>query len=129
VASDQIGIHLFDFLSHEAELRDALGIELFLITEDDWLEREDRFTGLIHRLNVVLEARRGRNRPQAPIAIDHHRDAAGHRCIPDAGDHGFRLGSLLADADGIGLASYSLVANIDVVTAGSKTNSGRFAQS
>ena len=37
VASDQIGIHLFHLLGHQAELRDALGVKLLLVAESHWL--------------------------------------------------------------------------------------------
>ena len=55
-AHHQVRVYFFNFLRHEAKLRDALGIDLFLVAEADWLEGEDRFACLVHWLDVLLKA-------------------------------------------------------------------------
>jgi hypothetical protein len=55
VADDQVGIHLFHILGHQPKLRHALRVNLLLIMEGNGLEREERFAGLVHRLNVIFE--------------------------------------------------------------------------
>ena len=70
VASHQIGVHLFHLLGHEAELRDAVGVKLVLVAEGDRFEREDRFARLVHRLDRVLETRRGDDRAELTVGID-----------------------------------------------------------
>ena len=57
IAHDQVGIHFFNLLGNQAKLRDPLGIELFFVTEGDGFECEERFTGLVHRLDGLLEPR------------------------------------------------------------------------
>src|SRR5947208_1789296 len=69
IADHQIGIHLFYVFSHEAEPRDAIWVDLFLIMEGDWLQREDGFAGFIHWLDLVLETLRGGYRAEASGAI------------------------------------------------------------
>ena len=47
VTSHQSGVHLGHLLSHEAKLRDALGVKLVLVTESHRFQREDCFARLI----------------------------------------------------------------------------------
>jgi hypothetical protein len=54
VASHESGVHLFHLFSHEAELRDALGVKLRLVMEDDRLKREE---GLRLRPSTTLQPR------------------------------------------------------------------------
>src|SRR4029077_5563409 len=76
VANHQSGVDPFDFLSHEAKLRDALGINSFLVMEGDRFKGKNRFADLVHWLNFILEPRRGRYRTQ--LAVRSHKDLALH---------------------------------------------------
>src|SRR4029077_373371 len=69
ITSYQVGVHLFYLLGHEPELRDALGVDLLLVAEGDRLEREDRFACVVHRLDLILESRRGRGRTELAVSI------------------------------------------------------------
>ena len=55
IPSHEVGIHSCHVLSHKAKLRHAIGIKLFFVAERDRFERQDRFTCLVHRLDLVLE--------------------------------------------------------------------------
>ena len=59
IACDQSRVDLFHIFRDEAKLRDALGIELSLVTESHWFEGKDCFACLVHRLNLILEPGRG----------------------------------------------------------------------
>ena len=98
-------------------MRDALRVKLVLVAEGHRLKREDRFARLVHRLDLVLETRRGSGRAEVTVGIHDDRYASGNGCPADAGDKGGRLRSLRADADGVGLASNARVADIDIVIA------------
>src|SRR6266481_7054986 len=63
----QIGIYFFDLLSHESELWDPFGVDVFLVAECDRLERQNYFAGIVHRLDLVFESRRGRQRAEMAI--------------------------------------------------------------
>jgi hypothetical protein len=69
VTRDQMGIHLLDLFSNKAELRDTVGVEIWLVAERDRLKRENRFAGLVHRFDRFLEARRGGHVPSLPLAV------------------------------------------------------------
>jgi len=56
----------FPLLSNQPKLRDTLGIKLLLVAEGHWLEREDRFTCLVHAVNVLFETGRGGERAEPP---------------------------------------------------------------
>ena len=126
VARHQIGVHLFHFLGHEAELRDAFRIKLFLVAEGDRFEREDCFARLAHWLDCFLEACRGSSDAEPAICAYHHL-AAIHGDARDARDKGGGLGSLRADADPVRLARDTGVADIDIVTARREINASSSA--
>ena len=52
----QVGVHLFHFLGHEAELRDAFWINLLLVTEGHWFEREN--TSLALSIGLISSLKR-----------------------------------------------------------------------
>src|SRR5207237_10157799 len=81
VASHQIRIDLCHLLSHEAELRDARGIEVFLIMEGDRFERVDYFACLVHWLDRVVETLRGPLRTEVTCRTDHLRYASWHSVL------------------------------------------------
>src|SRR5437762_3489452 len=59
VAHHQIGIYPGDLLSDETKLLRSGGIDLRFVPERDRFEREERFTGLAHRLDFFLVPGRG----------------------------------------------------------------------
>src|SRR5262249_3475913 len=79
-------------------------------------ERMNSFACLIHRLDLVLETlRRGRG---AKLTGGVYLHCSAHNCSAiDPGDEGFCLGFWCADADRVGLARNTLIADIDVVIA------------
>src|SRR5206468_10014004 len=127
VANDEFGIHLLYILSDEAELRGVLGIDFFLVMEGDWFEPQDRFAGLVHRPDLVLETLRGRLRTKATVGIYKNSDASRDSYSIDARDIGGGVGGehktvtngfdLHADTDCIGLRSDTDVVDVDIVVA------------
>src|SRR2546430_2973416 len=69
ITSHQIGIYFFHLFGNQAKLRDASGIQLMLVMERDRSKREDCFTRLVHRLDVVLVACRGCGRAEVPVGV------------------------------------------------------------
>jgi hypothetical protein len=69
VTSYWIGVFLFHFLSHEAELLDALRVKLVLVAEGSGMKSEDRFARLLYRLDRVFETLRRDDYAQTTIAI------------------------------------------------------------
>src|SRR5262249_13727719 len=65
ITNDEIGINFFNLLRDKAELRSALGIDLFLVTEGDRFERMDCFAGFVHWFYLILETLRARFRAEA----------------------------------------------------------------
>src|SRR5439155_2232030 len=128
VTSHQIGINLFHFLSHKAKLPNPLGIQVMFIMERYRSQREKGFARLVHRLDRVLETLRGDNCAEVTIGIDDYPYASSNGCSTNTGDKRMRVSSFCANADVIGLASFTFVANIDVVTAGGEIGSGGIAQ-
>ncbi len=108
-----MGIHFFYFLSHKAKLRDALRINLFLVTKAHRLERQNRFAVFAHRLDLILKARRGGGGPKLAGRIDVNRTATGGGYARNAGDKGTAV-QRIADADRIGVTSFAVVANKDI---------------
>src|SRR5205814_901501 len=104
------------------------GVELFLVPESDWFQREDRVAGLVHRLDCFFEAFRRNDRAEMTVAIDDNPDASCHRDPTNAGDIGVGLSSGGTDANGVGIASNTQVADIDIVAAGGETKTGAIAQ-
>ena len=95
-------------------MRDALGVQLFLIMEGDWFEREDRFTGLVHRFDRFLEMRRGCSRAEMTGGVYNHSYASWHGYTADASDKRVRVG-LIAHPNRIRFIGHTHVANADVV--------------
>ena len=124
IAGHEVWIDRLDLLSHQAELRDTFGIKFFLVTEGDWFEREKRLARLIHRLNVVLKARRRGAGAQVPIAIDDHSNASRDRHSVDTGNVGVGVGSDCANPDRSRLTPDPDVAEVDVVAAGGQRKAG-----
>ncbi len=128
IASNQSGVDLFHFLGHEAKLRDALRIKLFLVMECDRLEREDRFARLIHPSDLILEACRRGCPPELTIGVYENRRTHRSSLSHNASHVGGRLSSYRADTDGVGLASNTNVPDIDVVVARREIATGEIAQ-
>ena len=127
IANHQIGIDLRHFLSHETKLRDAFGIDLLLITEGHRFERENSFARFVYGFDVVLETRRGSYLPVAHC-VNHYMASSLPRCPTNASDKSAVVRALSADADFVGLARHSRVADIDVVTARGEILTGLKAQ-
>src|SRR5262249_53605034 len=72
VASNQIGVHLFDLLGNEAKLRDPRGVKVMLITEGHRFECENRFARLVHRFDLILETLRRDDRAQLTVSIEYY---------------------------------------------------------
>ena len=83
--------------------------------ERDRFQRQDRFAGPVHWLDLVLEARRGSGCAQVTAGIDDYANATRHRDSANSGNVRIGLTAARADADRIGLASYPNVADVDVV--------------
>src|SRR6266498_1158788 len=76
IKGDQVRIHLRHLLSHEAKLWDLIRIKLLLVAEGYRLQRQDRFTRLVHRFDIVLVARGGSRRAEVTGGIDDNSDAS-----------------------------------------------------
>ncbi len=63
-------VHLCHFLGDQTKLRRLFGV--VLIVEGHWLECQERFAGLVHRFNIVLEASRRGSGTQLSRGIDSH---------------------------------------------------------
>ena len=77
ITHDEIGIHPLHVLGYNSQLTFACRINLFLVTEGDWLERKERFAIAIHWLNTIFEALGRSNRAKLAIGIDKHAGAVG----------------------------------------------------
>src|SRR5437660_3295014 len=128
VTGHQSWIHLYHFFGHESELRDALGVKLVLIAKSHRFEREDNFTGLIHRLHLVFEPLRGNDRAEFTVITNDYSYASGHNCSADASDKSGAVHSCRADTDGVGLISNPSVAYVDIVVADGEICTGSIAQ-
>jgi hypothetical protein len=76
----------------------------------------NRFAQFVHRFDIVLETLRGGYRAEASVGVYNNACACNWASI-DARNKGSCLGSLRADADGVGLGRNTLVTDIDIVTA------------
>src|SRR5947209_1036346 len=99
-----------------------------LIAECHRFERQDRFARLVHRLDRFLETLRGGGCAEVTIGIDNYPYASGNRGPTDAGDKGARVSPFGANADAPGLASYTSIADIDIVIARGEIHTGINAQ-
>src|SRR5439155_7615825 len=117
-------IYLFYFFGDQAKLRNLIRIEFLLVAKGNWFERKDSFAGSIHRLDCILETRRGNNRAELAGGIDHHAypGAAGYGLAIDAGDVGGGLRSLFTYGNLIGIPGFAEQAGTDndVIAAGGK---------
>src|SRR5262249_50742539 len=102
-------------------------IKLVLVTEAHRFKREVRFACLAHRLNLRFEALRGGYRAKltGSVYLNWYAD---NYCSSDTGYKGICLGSLGADADGVGLGSNTLVSYIDIIVASGQIATGEIAQ-
>ena len=96
--------------------------------EGDGFEREDRFAGIIHWLDVFLEPRGRGHCAELAVHIDKNSQTVRCDCSLDTGDIGSRLCSLGADADGLHFGRNPLVADIDIVIARGSILTGVSAQ-
>src|SRR5438552_2694837 len=129
IACHQGRVHFLHLLGHQAKLRDTIRIKLFLIMEGDRLERENRFARLVHRLNRVLEKRRGYGRAKMTTGIYDNCYTCWNGCPTNPGDKCGSLGSLLADTNCLGFTSNASVAYLDIVTSGGQVKACILAQS
>src|ERR1043166_8231296 len=113
--SNQVGVYLVHFLRNESELWDASRVKFVLVMERDRLERQDCFTRLVHRLDILLVEAGGNHRSKVTIAINDHADATCDGYAVDPGNVGVSLCCRLANANSLGLARVTFVANIDVI--------------
>src|SRR5204863_1603560 len=95
--------------------------------EGDGFQREDRFARLVHRLNRFLETFGGHHRTEMAVGVDDDAYACCHGRPTNAGDKRMRVSSFCANAHVIGLASFTFIANVDIVTARGEIDSGRIA--
>ena len=119
IADNEFGIYFFYFLGHQPEVRHACRIKGFLVPEADRFEGQNHLAGFVHRLDVLLESRRGGQRAQFPISIDIDRSATRSGCSTDASDKG--VGNIAVTySDGVAFASnaFHSVANIHIFRTG-----------
>jgi hypothetical protein len=115
IAHNQIRIYGFHFLSNETELCGVFRVNLLFVMERDGLEREDRFTLVIHRSNPFLEAL-GRGSHAKLTAAINHNCRARNWYAADTGDESPCLDITDADRSRVARDAYQ-VANIDIVIA------------
>ena len=88
VIGNQVRTHLFHFFGHEAELWDAIWVKLFLVAKGHRLQRKDRFARLAHRLDCLLETRRGCDCAEMTTAIYDTRYTCWNGRLANPGDVG-----------------------------------------
>jgi hypothetical protein len=81
------------------------------------LERENRFTGLVHRLDVVLESLRGNYGTEPPVITNDYSYTSGHSDPRNPRYKGGGLRSDCADANCSIIAGFTVIADVDIVTA------------
>src|SRR5262245_757752 len=121
-------IHLCYFFSNQTKLGDV-GL-VVLVVEGHRFKRENRFTGLVHGVNILLEPLRGDASTNTELAGDRvNRYVATERATTEnASDKGLRLGSLEANTDGIVIRATTVGANFDIVTTSHNIDTGAAAQ-
>jgi hypothetical protein len=112
VAHYEIGVHFRDFFGDQTKLRRRFSVAL--VMESDRFERENGFTVFVHRLHVLFEPRRGSDRAELPVAIDHNR-VPDHGGAADAGDESSGVSACRADPNCVVVARNAVVADCDVV--------------
>ena len=88
-----------------------------LVVEGHRFQRKNCFARFVHRLNRILESLRRNHCTQVAIGIDDHPYASCNRYPTNAGDKCGALSSSRADADRVGITSYTTVTDIDIVIA------------
>ncbi len=108
-------IHFCYFFSNQAKLGDV-GL-VVLVVEGHRFKRKNRFTGLVHGVNILLEPLRGDTTTNTELAGDRvNRYAATERATSEnASDKGLPLGSLEANTNGVVIGVSTTVANFDIV--------------
>src|SRR5437899_268150 len=125
IAYHQVWIYPGYFFRNKAVLWRSLFIALVL--EGHWFKSEDSFAGLVHRFNFLFKPAGGgrRLRPELAVAVDINRfDRPSFVYIVNASDKGSGLRSFCSNPDLLCVASYTLIANIDVVTACIEVDAG-----
>jgi len=92
--------------------------------EGDRFEGENRFARVIYRFDCFLETLRGGNCAELAIGTDNYSYASGYRDSMNASDKRGLLRSYLSDADHVCVASYTNVADIDIVTTSGEVHTG-----
>ena len=87
-----------------------------LVVEGDRFQREDGFARFVHWLDLILETCRGRRHAKLTTAVYVNYRAC-NCSTNNPGDKGSRLGLLIADANCVGLARNTAVADINIVSA------------
>ena len=87
---------------------------MIFVTEPHRFEGKDRFAGIIHWLDVLLEPRGRGHCAELAVHIDKNSQAVRCGCAADTRDISGRLSVAVADADGVGLIKNTKVANIDL---------------
>src|SRR4030095_9177567 len=115
--SHQIGVDFLYLFGHKTELRDALGIELMLVAESNWLERVNRFAGLSHGFDVVFVACRGSERAEMAARINHNANSAAHCYSAYPSDIGVGLHRRFAETNNAGFSRASVITDVDIIVA------------
>src|SRR2546430_12754800 len=123
ITGHQIGVHLFHFLSHKTELRDAFWIHVRFVLEGHRAECQQYVACVAHRLNVLLETLRGGCHAKLTAAIYNNGRARNGRPA-NASDECRYLGSLLTDANSVGFPSNTSVENVDIVATDREVKTG-----
>ena len=98
-------------------MRDAFRIKVFFVAKGHRFKRENRFTGLIHRVDLILELSRGDDRAELAVGPNDDSYPCRHSHSTDAGDKCSPLSSGRADADLVGLAGATTsIPDIDIIT-------------
>src|SRR5205814_26442 len=115
---------LRDFLGDQTKLWRTFGIAL--VMEGHWFQPQERFAGVAHRFEVLLEPARAGCRAKLTGGVDNHRGSCDYRATNTL-DKGGRL--CRSNSNSVGFARFSQTADIDIVTAGSEIVPGLSAQS
>src|SRR5204863_4660138 len=110
-------IYLFHLLGDEAELRSAIGINLFFVAEGDGFQRQDRFACLVHRLDCFLKACGGGVRAKMAVGVHDNWYTCWNGCPSNPCNVCIRLRSCCPDANGVGFTRDTSVIYRDIVVA------------
>ena len=104
-------------------MRDAIAVNVSFVAKCHRFERENSFARVARRLNLLLEPRRRRCHAKLTGAAYNYCCACNSYAI-NARDKRAILRSYLADADLVGVACHTDVADIDVETARGEIKAG-----